>query len=69
MVKKKDIIRLQRESVIPIVKQKIITTLAERLEHKSDRSEFLKLCQRIEYTIRACASFHVLDPSACSLDC
>ncbi|GLT76443.1 hypothetical protein SLA2020_481000 [Shorea laevis] len=53
MVKKKDIIRLERESVIPIVKQKIITTLAELLEHKSDRSEFLKLCQRIEYTIRA----------------
>ncbi|XP_007032041.2 PREDICTED: uncharacterized protein LOC18601143 isoform X1 [Theobroma cacao] len=51
--KKKDIIKLERESVIPIVKQKLITTLADLIEGKSERAEFLKLCQRVEYTIRA----------------
>ncbi|KAL4652948.1 hypothetical protein ACB092_01G267100 [Castanea dentata] len=51
--KKKDIIRLERESVIPIQKPKIISSLANLLEQTSDRANFLKLCQRIEYTIRA----------------
>ncbi|KAL5793515.1 hypothetical protein ACOSP7_002109 [Xanthoceras sorbifolium] len=51
--KKKDIIRLELESVIPILKNKLISTLANLIEQKSDRLEFLKLCQRVEYTIRA----------------
>ncbi|XP_022774185.1 uncharacterized protein LOC111316502 [Durio zibethinus] len=51
--KKKDIIKLERESVIPIVKQKLITTLADLIEDKTERAEFLKLCQRVEYMIRA----------------
>ncbi|XP_031255897.1 uncharacterized protein LOC116113872 [Pistacia vera] len=51
--KKKDVIRLERESVIPILKPKLIMTLANLIEHSSDRSEFLKLCKRVEYTIRA----------------
>ncbi|XP_030956203.1 uncharacterized protein LOC115978324 isoform X1 [Quercus lobata] len=51
--KKKDIIQLERESVIPIQKPKIISSLANLLEQTSDRADFLKLCQRIEYTIRA----------------
>ncbi|XP_059449853.1 uncharacterized protein LOC132180885 [Corylus avellana] len=50
---KKEIIRLERESVIPILKPKLIMTLANLIEHNSDRTEFLKLCKRIEYTIRA----------------
>ncbi|KAE8021236.1 hypothetical protein FH972_007144 [Carpinus fangiana] len=50
---KKEIIRLERESVIPIIKPKLIMTLANLIEHNSDRTEFLKLCKRIEYTIRA----------------
>ncbi|KAA8548300.1 hypothetical protein F0562_004729 [Nyssa sinensis] len=51
--KKKDIIRLERESVIPILKPKLIMSLANLIEHGSDRAEFLKLCKRVEYTIRA----------------
>ncbi|XP_019187522.1 PREDICTED: uncharacterized protein LOC109181704 [Ipomoea nil] len=49
----KDVIRLERESVIPILKPKLIMTLADLIEHSSDRAEFLKLCKRVEYTIRA----------------
>ncbi|GAB2284071.1 hypothetical protein Dimus_018547 [Dionaea muscipula] len=51
--KKIEIIRLERESVIPILKPKLIMSLANLIEHGSDRTEFLKLCKRIEYTIRA----------------
>ncbi|XP_031118807.1 uncharacterized protein LOC116022304 [Ipomoea triloba] len=49
----KEVIRLERESVIPILKPKLIMTLADLIEHSSDRAEFLKLCKRVEYTIRA----------------
>ncbi|CAN0924794.1 hypothetical protein LINGRAHAP2_LOCUS34394 [Linum grandiflorum] len=51
--KKKEVIRLEKESVIPILKPKLIMTLANLIEHSSDRAEFLKLCKRVEYTIRA----------------
>ncbi|CAO2167606.1 unnamed protein product [Urochloa humidicola] len=51
--KKKDVVRLERESVIPIMKPKLIMKLAYLIEHQSDKEEFLKLCKRIEYTIRA----------------
>ncbi|KAL3829429.1 hypothetical protein ACJIZ3_018231 [Penstemon smallii] len=51
--KKKEVIRLERESVIPILKPKLIVHLANLIEHSSDRAEFLKLCKRVEYTIRA----------------
>ncbi|XP_059640094.1 uncharacterized protein LOC132282436 [Cornus florida] len=51
--KKKDVIQLERESVIPVMKPKLIMTLANLIEHSTDRAEFLKLCKRIEYTIRA----------------
>ncbi|WOL18707.1 hypothetical protein Cni_G27504 [Canna indica] len=49
----KDVIRLERESVIPILKPKLVMKLADLIEHDSDRVEFLKLCRRIEYTVRA----------------
>ncbi|KAG6480645.1 hypothetical protein ZIOFF_057230 [Zingiber officinale] len=48
-----DVIRLERESVIPILKPKLVMRLADLIEHVSDRTEFLKLSKRIEYTIRA----------------
>ncbi|CAM8985132.1 unnamed protein product [Rhodiola kirilowii] len=51
--KHKEVIRLERESVIPIMKPKLIVTLANLIEHSSDRAEFLKLCKRVEYIIRA----------------
>ncbi|KAF7819338.1 uncharacterized protein G2W53_024793 [Senna tora] len=51
--KNKEVIRLERESVIPILKPRLIMTLANLIEHGSDRAEFLKLCKRVEYTIRA----------------
>ncbi|KAG8385032.1 hypothetical protein BUALT_Bualt04G0180700 [Buddleja alternifolia] len=51
--KNKDVIRLERESVIPILKPKLTVHLANLIEHSSDRAEFLKLCKRVEYTIRA----------------
>ncbi|CAI9277264.1 unnamed protein product [Lactuca saligna] len=49
----KEVIRLEREAVIPVLKPKLIMTLANLIEQSSDRSEFLKLCKRVEYTIRA----------------
>ncbi|KAI3503658.1 hypothetical protein L1887_32105 [Cichorium endivia] len=49
----KEVIRLEREAVIPILKPKLIMTLANLIAQSSDRSEFLKLCKRVEYTIRA----------------
>ncbi|KAL3630893.1 hypothetical protein CASFOL_023877 [Castilleja foliolosa] len=49
----KDVIRLEPESVIPILKPKLTVHLANLIEHTSDRAEFLKLCKRVEYTIRA----------------
>ncbi|KAJ6812153.1 uncharacterized protein M6B38_150160 [Iris pallida] len=51
--KNKDVIKLERESVIPIMKPKLVMKLAYLIEHGSDRAEFLKLCKRVEYTIRA----------------
>ncbi|CAG7878655.1 unnamed protein product [Brassica rapa] len=51
--RKKETIRLEPESVIPILKPKLIMTLANLIEHSNDRQEFLKLCKRIEYTVRA----------------
>jgi len=51
--KKKDVVRMERESVIPIMKPKLIMSLANLIDHSSDRAEFLKLCKRVEYTIRA----------------
>lgn len=50
---KKEVIRLERESVIPILKPRLVMTLANLIEQDSDRAEFLKLCKRVEYTIRA----------------
>ncbi|CAL5185501.1 unnamed protein product [Lathyrus oleraceus] len=51
--KKKEVIRIERESVIPILKPRLFISLANLIKHSSDRAEFLKLCKRIEYTIRA----------------
>ncbi|XP_059294387.1 uncharacterized protein LOC132047364 isoform X3 [Lycium ferocissimum] len=53
MEKKKEVIRLERESVIPVLKPRLIMALADLVEHSSDRAEFLKLCKRVEYTIHA----------------
>ncbi|CAM0884506.1 unnamed protein product [Alopecurus aequalis] len=53
MGKDMDVVRLERESVIPIMKPKLIMKLAYLIEHQNDREEFLKLCKRVEYTIRA----------------
>ncbi|XP_073148357.1 uncharacterized protein [Henckelia pumila] len=50
---RKEVIRLERESVIPILKPKLIVHLANLIQHNSDRAEFLKFCKRVEYTIRA----------------
>ncbi|KAH9625098.1 hypothetical protein KSS87_018087 [Heliosperma pusillum] len=50
---KKDIIRLERESVIPVFKLKLIHGLANLIDNNSDRLEFFTLCKRVEYTVRA----------------
>ncbi|CAJ1953321.1 unnamed protein product [Sphenostylis stenocarpa] len=49
----REVIRIERESVIPVLKPHLIMTLASLIKHSADRLEFLKLCKRIEYTIRA----------------
>ncbi|XP_010929710.1 uncharacterized protein [Elaeis guineensis] len=51
--KRRDVIRLEREAVIPVIKPRIIMKLVSLIELASDRAEFLKLCKRVEYTIRA----------------
>ncbi|XP_051140249.1 uncharacterized protein LOC127257819 [Andrographis paniculata] len=57
----KDVIRMERESVIPILKPRLIVHLANLIEHSSDRADFLKLCKRVEYTIRAWYMLHFED--------
>lgn len=52
MTKKREVIRLERESVIPILKPTLISALSSHLD-TSDRDEFLMFCQRVEYSIRA----------------
>ncbi|GAB2225930.1 hypothetical protein Droror1_Dr00021707 [Drosera rotundifolia] len=56
--KKKEIIRLDRESVIPVLKNKLIQALANLIEQDQDCADFLTLCKRVEYTIRAWYSLH-----------
>ncbi|KAK3412934.1 hypothetical protein EUGRSUZ_I01594 [Eucalyptus grandis] len=53
MAKEKEVIRLERESVIPVLKPNLIMTLANLIVRSNDRKEFLKLCKRVDYTIRA----------------
>ncbi|XP_071695499.1 uncharacterized protein [Rutidosis leptorrhynchoides] len=50
---KKEVIRLEREAVIPVLKPRLIMNLANLIEQSADRAEFLKLCKRVEYMIRA----------------
>ncbi|KAI4375416.1 hypothetical protein MLD38_013287 [Melastoma candidum] len=50
---KKEIMHLERESVIPILKHRLIAELSSKFDDKSERSEFLKFCKRVEYAIRA----------------
>nr|XP_011468221.1 PREDICTED: uncharacterized protein LOC101311603 [Fragaria vesca subsp. vesca] len=54
---KKDIIRLEKEKVIRVAKKDLISHITTVLETDPDSSskldEFLKLCKRVEYTIRA----------------
>ncbi|OAY37110.1 uncharacterized protein LOC110626677 isoform X3 [Manihot esculenta] len=52
-IKQKEIIRLEKEAVIPILKSQLILNLTGFIADPSERAEFLKLCKRIEYTIRA----------------
>ncbi|XP_057445818.1 uncharacterized protein LOC130737960 isoform X2 [Lotus japonicus] len=59
--KKKEVIRLEREYVIEITKPKLIMKLANLIKLSADRVEFLKLCKRIEYTIRAWYLLHFED--------
>ncbi|GJN04728.1 hypothetical protein PR202_ga22298 [Eleusine coracana subsp. coracana] len=49
----REVVRLERESVIPILKPKLVMKLAYLIERDKDRAEFMKLCRRVEYTIRA----------------
>ncbi|XP_050234091.1 uncharacterized protein LOC126682438 [Mercurialis annua] len=51
--KEKEIIQLERETVIPILKSQLILTFTSLLGDASDRAEFVKFCRRAEYMIRA----------------
>ncbi|XP_077212321.1 uncharacterized protein LOC143847393 [Tasmannia lanceolata] len=51
--KSKEVICLERESVVSVLKPRLIMQLTNLIELGSDRAEFLKLCKRVEYTIRA----------------
>ncbi|WOK97477.1 hypothetical protein Cni_G06185 [Canna indica] len=58
--KEEDVISLEREYVIPVVKHKLISKLTSVLD-PFERAEFLKLCRRVEYTIRAYYLLHFED--------
>lgn len=49
---KKEMIHLERETVIKTMKSKIIAKLASLIELDSDKAEFLKMCKRLEYIFR-----------------
>ncbi|XBH90383.1 hypothetical protein VPH35_082071 [Triticum aestivum] len=49
----REVVRMEKEAVIPIIKPKLVMKLADLIEHEVDRNEFLKLCKKVEYTIRA----------------
>ncbi|PKU64645.1 uncharacterized protein LOC110107844 [Dendrobium catenatum] len=53
LAKMKEVIKLERESVIPILKLKLVMKLSYLIEQPADRTDFMKLCKRMEYTIRA----------------
>lgn len=53
MGKKREVIQLDRESVIPIHKPKLIKGLANLIDDGAARSEFLTFSKRVEYTVRA----------------
>ncbi|KAK3139779.1 hypothetical protein QOZ80_5AG0390070 [Eleusine coracana subsp. coracana] len=57
----REVIRMEREAVIPILKPKLVMRLAYLIEHEADRTEFLKLCKKVEYTIRAWYQLHFED--------
>ncbi|KAL1201357.1 hypothetical protein V5N11_003769 [Cardamine amara subsp. amara] len=59
--KKKEVIKLEREAVIPILKHKLITALSLHFADKCEREEFLRFCQRVECTIRAWYHLHFED--------
>ncbi|XP_048502322.1 uncharacterized protein LOC104897658 isoform X3 [Beta vulgaris subsp. vulgaris] len=49
--KKKEIIQLDRESVIPILKPRLIQGLTQLIENKLEREEFLTFCKRQLHTL------------------
>lgn len=51
--KKKEIMKIERESVIMTMKPRLVMGLADLLELEADRDEFIVLCKRIDSTIRA----------------
>lgn len=54
--KKKEVMKIERESVIMTMKPKLMMGLAELIEVDADRAEFLTLCKRLDAIIRA--SYH-----------
>ncbi|XP_050380137.1 uncharacterized protein LOC126797539 isoform X2 [Argentina anserina] len=50
---KKDIIRLEKESVIAIPRKRLVSELGMTMKSKERREAFDLLCDRIEYTVRA----------------
>lgn len=58
--RKSEVLRLERESVIQILKPILINTLSKRIV-LAERDEFLKFCKRVEYTIRAWYIIHFED--------
>ncbi|CAH2072806.1 unnamed protein product [Thlaspi arvense] len=60
-VKNKEVIRLEREAVIPILKHKLTTALSLHFAEKWEREEFLRFCKRVESTIRAWYHLHFED--------
>ncbi|KAJ0052139.1 hypothetical protein Pint_02507 [Pistacia integerrima] len=47
--KKNEVIRLERESVIPILKAQVVAVLSLLIENPDHREEFAKLCKRLMY--------------------
>ncbi|KAF3337109.1 hypothetical protein FCM35_KLT17696 [Carex littledalei] len=54
----REAVQIVKESVIPVSKSRIVQELRGLIENEADGSEFLKLCKRVEYVIRASYLIH-----------
>lgn len=50
---KGDVLQLEKETLITVMKPKMVSVLSDLIAHEGDRQDFLLLCARVDATIRA----------------